>query len=144
MIVSGFIGLAFEDISSFLHHKRHKALHTTVKAMPDTMDMQRNKLMHLENPLVMYGFYNTKTLENLVKTIHALHSRQTLYVSLFTDKTLAAYKSYAQMHGSCGIQHYAVNSMLYLRPIKDKYIEMYNEFNPQLRIYAKAVRILAK
>ena len=25
-IISGFIGLAFEGISSFLHHKRHKAL----------------------------------------------------------------------------------------------------------------------
>ena len=28
--------------------------------------------------------------------------------------------------------------------IKDKYIEIYNEFNSQLQIYAKAVRILAK
>ena len=28
--------------------------------------------------------------------------------------------------------------------IKDKYIEIYNEFIPQLQIYAKAVRILAK
>ena len=48
------------------------------------------------------------------------------------------------MHGLCGIQHYAVNSMLYLRTIKDKYIEIYNEFISQLCIYAKAVRILAK
>ena len=48
------------------------------------------------------------------------------------------------MHGSHGIQHYAVNSMLYLRTIKDKYIEIYNEFISQLHIYTKAVRILAK
>ena len=27
------IGLAFEGISSFLHNKRHKALHKAVKAM---------------------------------------------------------------------------------------------------------------
>ena len=32
-IISGFIGLAFKGISSFLHKKRHKALHKTVKAM---------------------------------------------------------------------------------------------------------------
>ena len=67
-------------------------------------------------------------LENLVKTVHALHSRQTLYENLFAGMTSAAYKSYLQMHGSCGIQHYAVNLMLYLRTIKDKYIEIYNEF----------------
>ena len=48
------------------------------------------------------------------------------------------------MNGSCGIQHYAVNSMLYLRTIKDKYIEIYNEFISQLHKYVKAVRILTK
>ena len=44
-----FIGLAFKCISSFLHHKRHKALHKTVKPMSISTDAQRNKLMHFEN-----------------------------------------------------------------------------------------------
>ena len=66
-IISGFIGLAFEGISSFLHHKRHKALHKAVKAMSISTDAQRNKLMHLENTLVMYRIYNAETLEQLVK-----------------------------------------------------------------------------
>ena len=48
-IISGFIGLAFEGISSSLHHKRHKALQKAVKAMSISTDVQRNKLMHLEN-----------------------------------------------------------------------------------------------
>ena len=48
------------------------------------------------------------------------------------------------MNGAQGIHHYAINSMLYLRTIKDRYIEIYNEFISQLHIYAKAVRILAK
>ena len=48
------------------------------------------------------------------------------------------------MHSSPGVQHYAVNSMLYLRTIKDKYIQIYNEFISQLCMYSKAVRILAK
>ena len=43
------------------------------------------------------------------------------------------------MHGDCGIK-----SILYLRTIKAKYIEMYNEFISQLHNYAKAIRILAK
>ena len=47
-IITGFIGLAFEGISSFLHHKRHKALHKAVKAMSISTDAQRNKLMHLK------------------------------------------------------------------------------------------------
>ena len=32
-LVSNFIGLAYEGISSFLHNRRHKALHKEVKPM---------------------------------------------------------------------------------------------------------------
>ena len=63
LTITGFIRLAFEGILSFLHHKRHKALHKAVKAMSISMGMQRNKLMHLENTLVMYGIYNAEILE---------------------------------------------------------------------------------
>ena len=77
------------------------------------MDAQRNKLMHLENTLVMYGIYNAETLERLVKMDHALHSRQSLYESLFAGQTSAAHEAYSQMYGAHGIQHYVVNLMLY-------------------------------
>ena len=88
-------------------------------------DIQRNKLMHLDNTLAMYGVYNVEMLERFVKTVHVLHSRKTLYKSLFAGKTSAAYEFYSQMHGEWGIQHYAINLMLYLRTIKvniQKYI----------------------
>ena len=78
-IITDVIGLAFDGISSFLHNRRHKALHKAIKAMSVTTDIQINKFMHLENTKVMYGIYNVETLENLVKTVAALHSRQTLY-----------------------------------------------------------------
>ena len=120
VIISGFVGLAFEGISSFLDNRRHKALHKAVKAVSIWTDIQRNKLMHLENTSVIYGVYNTETLERLVKTVHALHSRQTLYKSLFTGRTSAAY---SQMYSKWVLQHYVINSMLHLKTIKDKYIE---------------------
>ena len=62
-------------------------------------DIQRNKLMHLENTLVMYGIYNAETLERLVKSAHMLYSRQTMYKGLFAGKKSAAYEYYSQMHG---------------------------------------------
>ena len=94
-IISGFVGLAFKGILSFLHNRRHKSLHKAVNTMSLKTDIQRNKLMHLENTLVMYGVYNAEILE----TVHVLHSRQTLYKNLFTGKTSAAYKYYSQMQG---------------------------------------------
>ena len=100
--------------------------------MSISMDTQRNKLMHLESTLVMYGIYNAETSEKLVKTVQVIHSRQSLIEGLFTGQSVAAYETYSQMHGACSIQHYAINSMPYLCMIKDKYIKIYNKFISQL------------
>ena len=120
-IISGFVALAYEGISSYLHNRRHKALHKAVHAMSSKADIQINKLNAFT--LVMYGGYSTETLEKLIKTVHTLHSRQSLY-ERFAGKVTEAYDYYSQKHGDHDIQHYAINSMLFLRTIKDKYIEM--------------------
>ena len=40
----GVKGLAFEGISSFLHHKRHKALTKAVNIMKEKSDLQHNRV----------------------------------------------------------------------------------------------------
>ena len=97
-IISGFIGLAFECTSSFLHHKRNSALQRAVKAMSISVDTQRNKLMCSENSLIMYGVYNAETLEKLVKIVHVLHSEKSLIENLFAGQTAAAYIHKCLMH----------------------------------------------
>ena len=62
-LLSGFIGLAYEGISSFLHHRRHEALNKAVKAMETKAYIQCNKIRHLQDSMVMYGIYNAETLE---------------------------------------------------------------------------------
>ena len=76
-IASGVIGLAYEGISSFLHHKRHKALHKAVKAIEKRSDMQANKIYHLEDTMIMYGTYNSDTLTSLIDTMHKMHNATT-------------------------------------------------------------------
>ena len=61
VLISSFIGLAYEGISSFLHHKRNKALHKAVKAMDSKANIQCNKLMQLENSMLVYAVYNADT-----------------------------------------------------------------------------------
>ena len=82
--------------------------------MSISMDVQRNKLMHLENTLVMYGIYNAETLEKLVKMVQVIHSRQSLIEGLFAGQSAAAYEAYSQMHGQCGIQHYMLLILCYI------------------------------
>ena len=43
-LITGFIGLAYEGISSFLHHRRQKALQKAVNVMKDKVDIQHNKI----------------------------------------------------------------------------------------------------
>ena len=113
-IILGFLGLAIEGISSFLHHKRHRALQKAVKMMSITTDTQRNKLMHLENLLIMSGVYNVETLSKLVKTEQVMHSCQILVEELFAGQQIEAYKIYSKMQDAHGVQHYVTNSILYL------------------------------
>ena len=51
--MSSFIGLAYEGLSSFLQSKKHKVLHKAINAMDNKADIQCNKLMHLENSMLM-------------------------------------------------------------------------------------------
>ena len=39
--------------------------------------------------------------------------------------------------------HYAINSLLYVRMLREKYVKKYEEFINQLHMYAKAIRILS-
>ena len=63
-IASSVIGLAYEGISSLLHHKGHKALNKAVKFMGRKNDLQQNKMHHSEDTMIMYGVYNSDTLTN--------------------------------------------------------------------------------
>ena len=74
-LVTGFIGLVYEGISSFLHHKMQKALQKAVHVMENKVDIQHNKIFHLEDSLVMYGVYNSDTLEDLIITVNKLYNK---------------------------------------------------------------------
>ena len=99
--------------------------------------------MHLEDSVVMYGLYNAETLEQLINTVHYIHNTITSNEKLFVGQcsTTILQSLYANAHS---IQHYSMNSLLYLRTVEDKYGLLYKELIMQLHIYATAIRILAK
>ena len=142
-IASSFIGLAYEGISSFLHHRRNKALHKAVKAMDSKTTIQHNKLIQLENSMLMYGIYNTETLEKLINTVHCIHNTTSYHEKLFAgQQSSLTLKSLYE--NTLGLQHYSINLVLYLRTVQDKYVSLYKELITQLDIYATAIRVLAK
>ena len=140
-LITGFIGLAYEGISSFLHDKRQKALHKAVHAIDNKVDLQRNKIFHLEDSMVMYSVYNSDTLEDLIDTVHKIHNRTTWNDKLFSGQINNWYNYYSS---SSGVQHYAINLLLFLTTVREKYVKMYERFLNQLRQYSQAIRVLSK
>ena len=47
-VASKIVGLAFEGISSFLHHERHKALNKAIKQINERQNMEHNRIYHLD------------------------------------------------------------------------------------------------
>ena len=66
--------MAYEGISSFLQQKCKNALQRAVNAMNNQASIQHNKLMKLDNTMLMYGIYNAETLEKLINTVHEIHN----------------------------------------------------------------------
>ena len=143
IVVSSFIALAYEGISSFLQHKRNKALHKAVNAMNNKANIQHKKLMKLDDTMLMYGIYNVEMIEKLIKTVCEIHNITSSHEKLFAGEHNLSIFRILYTH-SLGLQHYSTNSLLYLRMIQDKYISLYRELITQLHIYVSAIRILAK
>ena len=77
-VASKIIGLAFEGISSFLHHKRHRALNKAIKQINERQNIEHNRIYHLEDTMIMYGRYNSDTLSNLIDMVHKMHNLTSL------------------------------------------------------------------
>ena len=76
MLVTGFIDLAYKEISSC--DKRQKASQRVFIAMEKHINLEWNKIFHVEDSMVMYGIYNVETIEKLQSpgfySVRALHN----------------------------------------------------------------------
>ena len=142
-LVSGFISLAYEGISSFLQRKCEDALQKAMIAMNNEVSFQCNKLLKLDNTMSMYGIYDAETLEKLINTVQDIHNVTSPYERLFAGEHNPVLFRLLYMN-ALGIQQYAFHSLLFLSIVQDKYISLYKELITQLRSYISAIRILAK
>ena len=139
-LITGFIGFAYEGISSFLHYKRQKALHKAVQAMENKL-LQCNKIFNLEDSVVMYGIYNSDTLEALIDTVHRLHNQSTWNEKLFAGQIEDWHHWYLSAKV---VSHYAINALLFLSTAREKYVKIYERFINQLKMYSQAIKSFIK
>ena len=73
----------------------------------------------------MYGVYNAETLEKLTNEVHQMHNITTVNERLLAGERSTAYTWYVNKNG---VHHYDINSLLYLRTLRKKYMKMHGEF----------------
>ena len=118
-------------------------MHKAVNAINNKANVQQNKLMKLDDTMLMYGIYNTETLEKLIKTVHEIHNAMSSHEKLFAgEHDHSLFRIFYT--NALAVQQYATNSLLFLRIIQDKYISLYRELIAQLHTYISAIRVLAK
>ena len=76
--------------------------------MNDKANIQYNKLMELDNSILMYGIYNAETLEKLIKTVHGIHNTTSSHERLFAGQHNPSTSRTLYTH-SLGLQHYSTN-----------------------------------
>ena len=77
--------------------------------MENKVDLQHNKIFHLEDSMVLYGIYNSDTLENLIGTVHRLHNQ-----SIWNKNVCGRNRKwYRWCLSAKGVNHYARNSLLF-------------------------------
>ena len=118
VLASGVKGLALEEISSFLHHKRHKALTKAVNVMKEKVDLQCNRVYHLENTMIMYGKYNSDTLMDLIDMVHHMQNLTTWKEKMFVGKMTDWVKK--ELVKSKNEYAYSVDTILFLTTVIEK------------------------
>ena len=89
-LVMGFIRLACEGISSYLYNKRQKALKKAFIEMKNQVNLEQNKIFHLEDSMVMCGIYNSDTLKKLIQCIKCIIKQIGMGNYLWVNKKLVS------------------------------------------------------
>ena len=110
--------------------------------MNTKVDMNHNRVYHLEDTMIMYGKYNSDTLMDLIETVHKMHNLTTWKEKMFIGKMNDWLKDRLPLiHNEFD---YSIDTVLFLTTIKEKYVRMYEKFIVDLKSYSKAIRILSK
>ena len=121
-IATKVIVLAFEGISSFLHHKRHKALQKAIHALNSRTNIDHNRVYHLEDTMIMYGKYNFETLMALIDMAHQMRNVTTWKEKIFVSKMNDWLK--CRLQDVCSEFDYSMDAALFLTTVKEKYMNL--------------------
>ena len=106
------------------------------------MNIDHNRVYHLEDTMIMYGKYSSDTLMELVNMVHQMQNATTWKEKIFVGEMNEWLQ--CKLEDIRSEFDYSLDAVLFLTTIKEKYVRMYEKFINELRSYSKAIRILSK
>ena len=107
-----------------MQHKQEKALQQAIHTMNKRIDIECNRVFHLEDSMIMHGIYIVDTLEKLIQMVHKMNTKSIWFEKLYAGHVNKWFEMYSFSQFS--------------------YIKMYERFVNQLKEYSRAIRILSK
>ena len=75
--------------------------------------------------MIMYGIYNSDTLEKLIETVHRMHNTTSWHEKISAGKIHHWFGWYLHKDG---VGHYAINLTLFLTTIRENMTGCMNDF----------------
>ena len=70
-------------IQAFYNINEKKALQQAMLTMNKRVNIEQNRVFHLEDSMIMHGIYNADTLEKLIQMVHKMNNRSVWYEKLY-------------------------------------------------------------
>ena len=83
--VPGLITLAVESLSSWIKGKQNQCIGNAIDAMRRSDSETRSELQQKRDDFLMYGKYSAESLNDIIKTVNALHQKNTKLEKLVLD-----------------------------------------------------------
>ena len=68
--------------------------------MNKRVNIERNRVFHLEDSMIMYGVYNVDTLEKLIQMVHKMNNRSVWYEKLYAGQVNKWLEMYLASQGA--------------------------------------------
>ena len=91
--------------------------------------------------MILSGVYNSDTLKDLIDIVCRMQNFMAWNEKTIADKLHDWMEIYSQDEG---VHNYAINSILFLTTVHEKYVRMYERFIKELKLYSRAIRVLSK
>ena len=134
--------IAVEALGSHLQKKRKRAMVKAVTEMQNNQFLTRNELYQLEKDFLMYGEYNVRSTDGIIRMLSNLTNRTAFLENMLNGKVRGIMDKYLKENTGYEIYSHQIN--LYVQAMRERYLRMPENLINELRLLLRSIATLSK